>query len=259
MKILITGKNGYLGRSFYSWVFKNKKNIIIDFVSIRKDEFKKIDFSKYSVIIHLAALVHKKEKRDSSLEYLNVNFYKTMEIANKAIEAKVEQFVYMSTMAVFGKCSRIDESTVINPFSNYGKSKKIAEDYLISKKNNIKVTIIRSPMIYGTNAPGNARMIEKISKVLPIFPSINNKRSFIEINKLCEIIFNVIERKITGIIHPSSPIMSTFDLFQYYRGNKKTHKTSIFNPIILFFMNTSFINKLFGNLYYDFYSNIINF
>jgi UDP-glucose 4-epimerase len=259
MKILITGENGYVGKSFEKWIKNQSKNIEIDFVSIRNDDYLKKDYSKFSIIIHLAALVHIKEKSFQLSDYLSVNLDKTKEIINKAIDSKVEQFIFMSTMAVFSKCQRINENTPINPITKYGISKKMAEDFLISKKNHIKISIIRSPMIYGREAPGNARLIENISSFIPFFPSFKNKRSFIEINELNKSIFQIIESKTSGIFHPSSPLMSTFDLFKYYRGSKKTYNLFIFNPIIYLIRNLPFFNKVFGDLYYDFISNLERF
>jgi UDP-glucose 4-epimerase len=93
MKILITGENSYVGKSFQSWINKNKKNVEIDFISIKNDIYKSLDFSKYSTIIHLAALVHKNEKNIPLSDYLEVNFYKTRTILDKAILYKVNNFV----------------------------------------------------------------------------------------------------------------------------------------------------------------------
>jgi UDP-glucose 4-epimerase len=259
MKILITGQNSFVGKSFERWIKENQKNIEIDFVSIKNDEYKVINFSIYSAIIHLAALVHKSEKNISLSEYLSVNFDKTKDIFNKAIKEKVNQFIFMSSMAVFSNSKIINETTPIVPFTKYGISKKKAEDYLISNKKEIQLAIIRPPMIYGKNAPGNARIIENFSEKIFFFPSLKNKRSFVEINYLCNILFNVIDKKIKGIIHPSSKVMSTMDLFKYYRGNRKTFEICIFNPLFKLFLKCSIINKVFGDLYYDFDTKIIEF
>jgi UDP-glucose 4-epimerase len=162
-------------------------------------------------------------------------------------------------MTVFCKSGKINEKTPLIPYTKYGDSKIEAEDYLISKKDEIKITIIRSPMIFGINAPGNAKFIEKISKILPFFPSFNNKRSFVEINNLCKILYNVLVEKSVGIIHPSSPTMSTFDLFKYYRNSRFLIKISFLNSIIRLSLKNSFLNKIFGDLYYDFDSFFVKF
>jgi UDP-glucose 4-epimerase len=251
MNILITGENGYVGKSFYNWVKKSKRKINIDFVSIRNEKFKEIEFSKYSVIIHLAGLVHKKKGDFKYSDYIKVNFNKTKELVDKAIECKVNLFIYMSSMAVFSKSEIINKSTPLIPNTNYGISKKLAEDFIISKKKLINVAILRPPMIFGFNAPGNAIIIENISRRISFFPNIKNKRSFVEIDYLCEVIFDIIEKNKSGIFHPSSPIMSTYDLFKYYRGKKKSYELNLFNPIIKLFLKFPKLNKIFGNLYYE--------
>ncbi len=102
---------------------------------------KKVDFSIYSAIIHLAALVHKNEKKIPIVQYLQVNENKTKELMEKAISDNVSHFIFISTMAVFGNKGKIYESTPLEPNTKYGKSKLIAEKHLIKNKLKIKLSI----------------------------------------------------------------------------------------------------------------------
>ncbi len=258
MKILITGINSYIGNSFAKWVNENKLKINIDFISIRDDGYLNLNFSQYEAVIHLAALVHKNENKIPFEDYLKVNVEKTKLLINKAISDKVPHFIFMSTMAVFLLKGKIDEKSQLLPSSKYGKSKLLAENFLKSKKNEIKISIIRAPMIYGKSAPGNPRKIEFLSNKINFFPTFKNKRSFLEINALCVLIYQILSFNVAGIFHPSNPLMSTYDLFSFFRSPLKTYKITFFNPLIRLFMPINSINKIFGDLYYDFRTNPID-
>jgi len=259
MRILITGKNSFIGKSFSEWVSKNKKNIEIDFISIRNDDYKDLDFNKYSAIIHLAGLVHKNEKKIPYKDFLYVNFEKTKELVNKAIKEKVPHFVFMSSMAIFGKAGRIDEKTELRPSTKYGMSKLYAENYLRTNINHIRLSIVRPPMIYGDDAPGNPKKIKSLLKKVCIFPNLENKRSFLNIENLCQIIFDILINQSIGIFHPSESISSTYHFFKRIKNPQKLYPISLFNPILRSFVKINLLNKLFGDLYYDFHINPIQF
>ena len=59
-KILITGANSYIGTSFKKWMTPFQDEYQIDTLSVRGDAWREYDFSEYDTLIHLAAIVHKK-------------------------------------------------------------------------------------------------------------------------------------------------------------------------------------------------------
>lgn len=111
----------------------------------------KKDFSKYDVILHVAAIVHNKEKPRLETIYKKVNTDLTLELAEKAKLEGVKQFIYISSMSVYGKRSGIiDRDTVPEPDTNYGKSKLKAEEGLIEMEDeSFRIAIVRPPMVYG--------------------------------------------------------------------------------------------------------------
>jgi len=257
MRILITGKNSYIGNSFKNYL-KDKPDYKIQEISVRDDSWKSISFKGIDVIIHLAALVHKNSNKYSLKFYEKVNVELTSEIAKKAIYENVKKFVFLSSMAVFGKTKVINSKSPLIPTTNYGITKLKAEMCLKSLQLNSKMnlTIIRPPMIYGEGAKGNPNLIEKISNFSSYFPDSLNKRSFLSINNLNLVLFNEINSIGNKIIHPQdSKYFSTFDLFQYYRS--QLNKNAFPLKRIGFFLKKltflSIINKIFGDLYYDFY------
>ena len=162
-QILITGTNSYVGTSFKQYIEKKNGNMPLEdrwhvtFVSVRNSEWKKMDFSKYDTILHVAAIVHQKEQPEMEALYYAVNTKLTEELADKARAERVRQFVFLSTMSVYGMTmGQITEETECTPITFYGKSKLAAERYLCEQRSDtFKVAVIRPPMIYGKACTGN--------------------------------------------------------------------------------------------------------
>jgi len=190
MNILITGSSGYVGSSFIN-TFKEKYNFVN--FSLLHDNIDELQIEDIDTVLHCAALVHQKTVYDYE-KYDDVNVKYPVTLAKKAKEAGVKQFIFISTIAVYGEGNEtIDENTECNPLTPYGKSKLVAERELeeLSDQNFI-VSIIRPPMVYGKDAPGNIasliRLVKKVS-ILP-FGKIDNERSFVSIDNLIYLIFD---------------------------------------------------------------------
>lgn len=260
-RILITGKNSYVGNSVEKWLMKEPENYKVDKISLRNDDWKSKDFSQYDSVLHVAAIVHKKERAELKELYFRINREVTIEIAKKAKKAGVSQFIFMSTMAVYGKVGKIGKSLVINrktptnPKTFYGISKLGAEASL--KKLNddkFKIVILRPPMVYGPKSPGNYARLEKIAIKLPIFPMINNQRSMIHIDKLCQYVKNHIDEEATGLYLPQDDnyINTSLLVKKIAEKNGKSiylSKTLGF-AIQIFCKKITSVNKVFGNLTY---------
>lgn len=256
MRILITGKSSFIGNSLKNFL-KDKPEYFLDGISVKDDSWKLISFKNYDAVIHLAALVHKNEKFYSLSEYEQVNVDLTIEIAKKALKEGVKKFIFLSTMAIFGKTKVIKRNSPLNPSTKYGITKLKAEDLLISLfiNSDSSLTILRPPMIYGIGAPGNPHFIELLSKFSPFFPETLNIRSFIHIDNLLMVLFVDLKNKGLKILHPQDSVkLSTFELYSKYRyyKNKKVFKLKLLGLIIKRFSFIDFIDKIFGNLYYNF-------
>jgi UDP-glucose 4-epimerase len=256
MRLLITGKNSYIGNSLRNFL-RDKNAIFVDQISVRDDTWKSSSFKDYDVIIHLAALVHKNERKYTFKEYEEVNINLTNDLAKKAIEEGVKKFIFFSTMAVFGKATRINRNSPLVPVSKYGITKMKAEEKLLHLFSNSDkyLTIIRPPMIYGPGAKGNPALIEKLSKNFSFFPESNNKRSFLSIDNLIQTITADLDKNENRILHPQDSIRkSTFQLFNYYRSKKNTkaYPLKLLGSLIRKLLFIPFLNKVFGDLYYNF-------
>ena len=186
MKVLITGKTGYIANNLKNLIEEKDSTISGDLVSLKENDLSKVDFKDIDAVIHTAALVHQKNKKITYEEYYDVNTKLTYDLALKAKNGGVKKFIFLSTINVYGlEHGTIEGDTQVKPNSFYGKSKLEAE-YLISKLNSelFEVLIIRIPLVYGKNCPGNFSELIKISKKLPFFSKPYGFRSFIHISNL---------------------------------------------------------------------------
>ncbi|MCT7584014.1 NAD-dependent epimerase/dehydratase family protein [Aliarcobacter butzleri] len=254
-KLLITGSTGYLGNSFINQ-FGNKYTF--EKFSLLNQKIEDIKLDNIDAILHCAALVHQKVEL-SYEKYHEINVEYPVKLAKIAKQNGVKQFVFISTVAVYGEeKEKLDENTVCNPITPYGKSKLEAEKELLKlNDDNFTVSIVRPPMIYGKNAPGNIDSLVKLVKKLPIIPlaNIKNKRSFIFIQNLLHIIDEVILQKKSGIfLACDDEPLSTSKLIDLIAKNlaKKTYLIKIpFFESLLKILKPSFHKRLYGSLEID--------
>lgn len=200
MNILITGSSGYLGSSF---IQSYQDSYTIHTFSLQQNDLNQLNIKGVEAIIHCAALVHQKKEHTYS-KYHEINTVYPVELAKKAKQDGVKQFIFISTIAVYNPEEEIISSrTEPDPVTPYGKSKLEAEQQLLALQDPaFKVAIFRIPMIYGVNAPGNIDTLIKLITKLPILPfgNIQNKRSFIYIENITNIIHQILQKQTGGIL-----------------------------------------------------------
>jgi nucleoside-diphosphate-sugar epimerase len=134
-----------------------------------------------------------------------VNTHATISLAQQAAAAGVKRFIFVSSIGVNGCVTRdkpFSVEDIPNPNSPYTQSKYEAELGLkdISDRTGIEVVIIRPPMVYGPNAPGNfGRMVSWLASgvPLPLGAVTGNRRSFVGLDNLVDLISVCID-------HPSA-------------------------------------------------------
>lgn len=256
-KVLITGANSYIGCSFEAYVRENEKDWIIDTIDMRDGSWREKDFFKYDAIFHVAGIVHQKKGAVPDDVYYKVNCDLVVDVAKKAKAEGVKQFVFLSTMSVYGiLMGYIDHNTVANPVNAYGKSKLKAEDQLKElASENFLVAVVRPPMIYGKGCKGNFVSLSKLADKIPVFPYFLNKRSMLYIGNLNVFIWYVIDREITGMLFPQDgEFVSIWDIVRIFREkkNKKIIGIKLFNPIIkLLRKRIRVLQKVCGDLCYE--------
>jgi nucleoside-diphosphate-sugar epimerase len=251
-RILITGSNSYVGTNVEKWLMREPEKFYVETISVRGEAWKSFDFSKFDVVFHVAGIAHVKESKNIKDLYYKVNTDLAYEVAKYSKNGGVKQFIYMSSMSVFG---RYNESLVdINnpiPNTSYGNSKFKAELLLASlNSSNFDLTIIRAPVIFGNKSPGNFSKFLLFSKFSPFFFNFLNRFNFIYIDNLSEFIKILIIRKLRGIFHPrNTETMNFLQLYLLIRtliGKKSFIIKSTFLKII--FSNLTGLKKHFNDL-----------
>jgi len=218
MKLLLTGSNGFIGNYFLD-KYSDKYDILK--FSFLNDDFQSLHpkgtshVSDMDVVIHLSALVHQMGGASAD-EYERVNVTQTLELAKKAKKSGVGQFVFMSTVKVYGEetTEKYTEEFTCKPEDEYGKSKLKAEAELIKLEDeNFKVSIIRTPIVYGYGVKANIKNLVNLVKKFPLLPfgNIKNKRSMVYVGNLCHLIDELIKQKQNGIFLASDdePLSTT--------------------------------------------------
>lgn len=259
-KILVTGKNSYIGNKLKNWLGKYPEKYNIETISLRDDGWKSKSFANYDVVFHAAGMAHVKETRNNNDLYFSVNRDLAYEVAKKAKNEGVGQFIFLSSMSVYGiENGVIDNNTHIEPNTAYGQSKIQAES-LINKLQNIgfQVVTLRPPMVYGEGCKGNYPKLSKMAVKFPVFPNIENKRSMIFIDNLSAFIQELIDNQSKGLYFPQNEeyvnVSKMVRLISEVHG-KPIILTKLFNPLLRL-LKTSTMNKVFGSLIYD--KNISN-
>ncbi|MDB7513156.1 NAD-dependent epimerase/dehydratase family protein [Enterococcus faecium] len=271
-KILITGANSYIGTSFKKWMTQFQDEYPIDTLSVRGDAWREHDFSGYDTVFHVAGIAHadvSKVSEETKQLYYAVNRDLAIETAKKYkqdLSGKNGQFIYMSSIIIYGEETNINKKRVItpdtkpNPSNFYGDSKLQAEIGLQPLDDDtFHVAILRPPMIYGPGSKGNYQQLVKLANKLPVFPDVKNERSMLHIDKLSEFVKERIDAQDSGVFFPQND--------QYVRTSHMVRDIAQANgkKIYLFsYMNWAIrllgyvpgkigrlTNKAFGNLVYE--------
>ncbi|MBQ8859925.1 MAG: NAD-dependent epimerase/dehydratase family protein [Ruminococcus sp.] len=255
-RVLITGKNSYIGDCFSE--FTTEYYDAVDTIDMIGDSWKTSDFSLYDAVVHVAALVHKLEKDYTKEEYFRVNCELAVQVAKKAKESGVSQFVFLSTMSVYGlRNGVITKDTKPSPFNNYGRSKLDAEKELQSlEDNNFTVTILRPPIVYGKGCKGNYVELSKFAKKMPFFPDYKSSRSMVYIENLCRFMKKSIDEKLGGVycVQDKNYVNTSQMVKEIAKANgKNIVLTKIFNPFITLALKLKIriVCKVFGSLTYE--------
>ncbi len=271
MKVLLTGATGFIGKALVTELTQQNFNISIAIrqkTNLFPDEVKQFlvgdfesdpDFStslaEVDCVIHLAGKAHVLDKAKASVldGFRKINTELTLSLAKQAVTAGVERFIFLSSIGVNGNQNNQPflEIDTPNPQEPYAISKYEAEQGLLklAKNSSLEVVIIRPPLVYGNNAPGNfGRLIQwagaKFMLPLPL-GAVNNDRSLIAIDNLVSFI-------IVCALHPKSAneifLISDIDTLSTTQLLKKIakafNKKALLLPIPVSWM--IFVAKLLG-------------
>ena len=213
-KVFVTGAAGFIGLALVDFLCEKKYHVLSG-VRIKTDKLHplstqievgdqvgKVSWEKelngVDVVVHLAGKAHVSNRAAKGLksDFLAANVDVTLRLANQAAAAGVSRFIFISSIGVCGN------QTFGSPFCTDHQPKKPITDYAVSKyeaekglrelssKTSMDIVIIRPPLVYGNNAPGNfGRLIKITSKCIPLpLGGINNKRSLVFLSNLIDFI-----------------------------------------------------------------------
>jgi nucleoside-diphosphate-sugar epimerase len=257
-KILLTGSTGFVGKRFVEYSFC-KYDITTFSLVDRMPSIKQLE--NIETIVHLGGMAHQSNSVLAE-KYFEANFEKTKELADLAKLNKVGHFIFISTVKVFGEHSNkvLTRDSKCEPLNDpYGESKLKAEQYLNSITNDdFVVSIIRPPLIYGPGVKGNLDRLIRLcdSNYLLPFGAIDNRRTFIFLDNLIELIHCIINLKKSGIFLAGDLIpISTSELILAIRkclGRKpRLFKLSDFIKKIIHFFLPALGTRLFGSMEID--------
>ena len=197
-KVLITGASGFVGSNL-SQFFKTK-NWETNSLSLRNKDWSNNIPANVQAIVHLAGKAHDLKNTANDSEYYEANFELTKELYNQFLKSDAEKFIYISSVKAVADTvvGSLSEDTIPNPITVYGKSKRMAEEYILANLPSIKkVYILRPCMIHGPGNKGNLNtLFGLVSKGFP-WPlgAFENKRSFCSVENLCFVIKELLDQK----------------------------------------------------------------
>jgi nucleoside-diphosphate-sugar epimerase len=190
--MFLTGSSGFVGSNLKAYLGN----------SVKFSEFKRENESNINsnVVVHLAGKAHDLKNVSSSDDYYKVNTELTKDIFNAFLVSNAKVFITLSSVKAVADevVGELLEDTTPNPITHYGKSKLLAEEYILSQQipDGKRVYILRPCMIHGPGNKGNLNLLYNlVSKGLP-WPlgNFENARSYLSIENLCFIIKELIER-----------------------------------------------------------------
>lgn len=262
MKILIIGKDSYIGNHIDDWL--EQYGHIVTQLDVLTETWKSFDYSRFDAVVHVAGIVHRPQCMDWNL-YKSVNCDMPVSIATMAKKQGVKIYVYFSTMGVYDankslKGCVVDDSTPVLGEGNsmYGRSKLMAEEALtLLQDDNFDVAIVRPPSVYGKDCKGGyINGFKKIAQFLPLIPRAyeDAKQSFIYIDNLSECVRIIIENHLSGTFCPQDDeIPSANRLFEVICSGvgKKYRASRVLGFCLQMLSFVPLVNKAYGGISYS--------
>lgn len=211
MKILVTGANGFIGKALCKALVDNGDEVLglvrsgqLDLASVtvvhgglESEDALRQALVGVDCVVHLAGRAHllSDTAADPLAEFRAVNRDATLRLAELASEAQVKRFVFMSSIGVNGShtdAQAFTESSPALPHAAYAQSKLEAEQGLqaMAQGAALELVVIRPPLVYAAQAPGNfRRLLKLVSTGAPLpFASIHNQRTMVALENLVDFI-----------------------------------------------------------------------
>lgn len=206
--VLVTGASGFVGRHLTralarsGWTVRravrtssgSDDEVVIESIGPTTDWQQAL--AGVHAVVHLAARVHHPQQEHAIELYRNVNIEGTLQLARCAADLGVRELIFVSTVLVHGRSNNshapFRESDHLTPRGLYGMSKAAAEAGLktLAEASDVNITVVRPPLVYGSGAKGNFRVLVKaVRSGFPLpFAGIRNRRAFVAVENLTSFI-----------------------------------------------------------------------
>ena len=213
LKFGITGSTGSLGKEIIKSKFNIKFSYFRGDITKKKEVLDWVNSRKLYAIIHLAAVVPIKVVNADKKKAYNVNYLGTKNLVD-AIKKKTEikWFFFASTSHVYrSQEKKINENSTIEPISFYGKTKILAENYIIRELKKYKIRYCIGRIFSTTNKnqkknyliPELKKRIKK-TKTKIVLKNLNHYRDFVSMQNISKIIITLYKKNFQGIVNIGS-------------------------------------------------------
>lgn len=210
MNIMLTGATGFIGRFLAADLVAAGHQLVLPvrqasspvagFATSLVTDFYQPEcwlplLQGVDVVVHLAGRAHVlKEQGNPQTLFHQANVELTLLIARQAAASGVKRFVFVSSIGVHGNSNQraFSATDTPQPQELYAQSKLEAERQLqlFCHEAGMELVIVRPPLVYGPDAPGNfGRLVQLLKKPLPLpFGAVENQRSFVSVYNLCSLL-----------------------------------------------------------------------
>ncbi|PTS95969.1 nucleoside-diphosphate-sugar epimerase [Pedobacter sp. HMWF019] len=200
MKVAITGSSGFVGQNLQKYLSFGHHT---DLKLISRSVLENVSISALEdidVVVHLAGKAHDLKSVSDPEEYYRVNFELTKHLFDAFLKSKASKFIFISSVKAAADIVEnvlLEEDKAV-PETHYGKSKLLAEEYILSQSlpEGKSIYILRPCMIHGPGNKGNLNLLYSFVKKGIPYPlaAFENKRSFLSVENLCFVITEIIDR-----------------------------------------------------------------
>lgn len=198
--VLYTGPSGFVAQNLKEYLLTHGYTNLLPF-SIRHNKYPPAG-TDLQAIIHLAGKAHDLKKVANPDEYYQVNYELTKQLYDVFLESPATKFIFISSVKAAADSLEgvLTEDVIADPHTHYGKSKLMAEEYILSQPlpAGKSYYIIRPCMIHGPGNKGNLNLLYQVVKKGIPYPlaAFENKRSFLSVENLCFIIKEILDQDI---------------------------------------------------------------
>jgi len=216
--IAVTGATGYIGRAVVAELVQRglpvaavsrygagSATVGVEWRITGANFPTRANFAECDTVLHLAGRAHTTVAVADGRDLFDIeNRQLALLTAEAAHAAGARRFVFVSTLGVHGSGaeSPLRSDSPVHPDLPYARSKWAAEQQLKvwCAARGMALCIVRPPMVYGPNCPGNfPRLVHMVSRGLPLpFSALHAQRSFIFVDNLASFLAECATKEVTG-------------------------------------------------------------